>query len=139
MPTLHVCVRAGQVLPGPPAMAMPAPAAAPGPMAPSVEPAAATPYLEVNGMVTPEVLMDDEEYKEVRVTVLPSDVASRTSAAARWAFIVTASLTWAGPSAALHRRLLSALDARACRRACPEMESGHPGRQGLSAGCLVLR
>jgi hypothetical protein len=34
-------------------------------MAPSVEPAAATPYLEVNGMVTPEVLMDDEEYKEV--------------------------------------------------------------------------
>ena len=34
-------------------------------MAPSVEPAAATPYLEVNGMVTPEVLMDDEEYREV--------------------------------------------------------------------------
>ena len=39
-------------------------------MAPSVEPAAATPYLEVNGMVTPEVLMDDEEYKEVGVASL---------------------------------------------------------------------
>ena len=39
-------------------------------MAPSVEPAAATPYLEVNGMVTPEVLMDDEEYKEVGVACL---------------------------------------------------------------------
>ena len=39
-------------------------------MAPSVEPAAATPYLEVNGMVTPEVLMDDEEYKEVGVADL---------------------------------------------------------------------
>ena len=34
-------------------------------MAPSIEPAAATPFLEVNGMVTPEVLMDDEEYNEV--------------------------------------------------------------------------
>ena len=59
---------AGQVLPGPPAIApvaMPVPAGAPMHMAPSVEPAAATPFLEVNGMVTPEVLMDDEEYKEV--------------------------------------------------------------------------
>ena len=59
---------AGQVLPGPPAMAPPSapvPAGMPVHMAPSVEPAAATPYLEVNGMVTPEVLMDDEEYKEV--------------------------------------------------------------------------
>ena len=28
------------------------------------------PYLEVNGMVTPEVLMDDEEYKEVGVADL---------------------------------------------------------------------
>ena len=59
---------AGQVLPGPPAMApagMPVQTGAPMHMAPSIEPAAATPYLEVNGMVTPEVLMDDEEYKEV--------------------------------------------------------------------------
>ena len=65
---------AGQALPGPPGLppagmpmpsGVPAPAGAPVHMAPSVEPAAATPYLEVNGMVTPEVLMDDEEYKEV--------------------------------------------------------------------------
>ena len=59
----------GQVLPGPPAMppaGASVPAGMPMHMAPSVEPAAATPYLEVNGMVTPEVLMDDEEYKEVR-------------------------------------------------------------------------
>ena len=65
----------GQVLPGPPPLVpAPAPAAmpmgAPMQMAPSVEPAAATPYLEVNGMVTPEVLMDDEEYKEVGVADL---------------------------------------------------------------------
>ncbi len=45
------------------------PAGAPMQMAPSVEPAAATPYLEVNGMVTPEVLMDDEEYREVSNSV----------------------------------------------------------------------
>ncbi len=34
-------------------------------MAPSVEPAAPTRFLEVMGMVTPEVLADDVEYGEV--------------------------------------------------------------------------
>lgn len=34
-------------------------------MTPSVEPAAATTFLEVTGMVTPEVLTDDVEYGEV--------------------------------------------------------------------------
>lgn len=44
-------------------------------MAPSIEPAAATPYLEVNGMVTPEVLMDDEEYKEVMIFLFAAHMA----------------------------------------------------------------
>ena len=78
-------------------MPAPAPAAAPGPMAPSVEPAAATPYLEVNGMVTPEVLMDDEEYKEVG-PFLPFDFTSQTLGAARRLSIMTASFTCVGPS-----------------------------------------
>ena len=34
-------------------------------MAASVEPALATRYLEVTGMVTPDVLQDDTEYREV--------------------------------------------------------------------------
>lgn len=34
-------------------------------MAASVEPGAPTQYLQVTGMVTPDVLADDEEYNEV--------------------------------------------------------------------------
>lgn len=37
-------------------------------MAASIEPASPTQYLQVTGMVTPEVLMDDVEYGEVRST-----------------------------------------------------------------------
>ncbi len=39
---------------------------APVNMAASVEPSAPTQYLQVTGMVTPDVLVDDEEYAEVR-------------------------------------------------------------------------
>lgn len=41
---------------------------APVTMAPSVEPAQPTQYLQVTGMVTPEVLTDQEEYNEVSST-----------------------------------------------------------------------
>ncbi|BDA43929.1 probable splicing factor U2af large subunit B at C-terminar half [Coccomyxa sp. Obi] len=47
-------------LPPPPAIAQ-----APVNMAASVEPSAPTQYLQVTGMVTPDVLADDEEYAEV--------------------------------------------------------------------------
>ncbi|KAK9915773.1 hypothetical protein WJX75_003978 [Coccomyxa subellipsoidea] len=49
-------------LPPPPPLAQ---AQAPVNMAASVEPGAPTQYLQVTGMVTPDVLVDDEEYNEV--------------------------------------------------------------------------
>ncbi len=53
-------------------------------MAPSVEPASPTQYLQVTGMVTLEVLADDVEYNEVRTAPWsPRPFLQMLSAAAR--------------------------------------------------------
>ena len=136
-----MCVCSGQALPGPPILAVPAPVAAPGPMAPSVEPAAATPYLEVNGMVTPEVLMDDEEYKEVGPFLVPLIHVSQTLGAARRTSIMTAFFTFAGPSAAFHSLFLPSSDDRACRGVKSRFASivRVPQQSASSTSCIALR
>ena len=77
-------------------------------MAASVEPALATRYLEVTGMVTPEVLQDDTEYGEVGGLHTP--VGGRVQSAA-----------W-----------------RACRRACMLLHGGAAAGDAVTVMGSVL-